>query len=101
MRCKLHNFLINQKDAPYIPERYLDLINENGEYVSGVWRSNNPDTVLANLEFRSSVRVHEDAKRCRDNLKKFVNSARGSVEWQARADSNSLFFQTSWKTLYE
>lgn len=83
--CLLHNFLINQNYEPYIPQNYRDLTDENGEYVSGVWRNANPDTVLANLEFTSSGRVHEDAKRCRNILKNFVNSARGSVEWQARA----------------
>lgn len=83
--CLLHNFMINQKYAPYIPDKYRDMIDENGEYIDGIWRSNNPDTTLANLEFTLSGRMYEDAKRCREILKNFVNSAYGSVNWQARA----------------
>lgn len=77
--------MIGQNKEQYIPEKYRDLRNENGEYVEGVWRSYNPDTILAHLECPMSGRPHEDAKGCRNSLKKFVNSVYGSVDWQERA----------------
>lgn len=83
--CLLHNFLISQKYEAYIPMKYRDLNDENGQNISGVWRNNDPDLVLADLQCPLSGRVHEDAKRCRDILKRFVNSAFGSVPWQATA----------------
>lgn len=83
--CLLHNFLISQRYEPYIPMEYRDMTDENGVYVAGIWRSNNPDQVLANLQFTSVGRIHEDAKRCRDILKRFVNCAFGALSWQARA----------------
>lgn len=55
-----------------------------------MWRRNNFITTLTNLEFTSSGRLYDDGKRCRDILKKIVNSARGRVGWQARATHQGI-----------
>lgn len=83
--CLLHNFMINQKPQTYIPERYKDLLNENGEYVNGIWRNYNDDNILERMH-RVPVPSTEEAKHYREILKVFVNSPRGALSFQRRAN---------------
>lgn len=36
--CALHNMLINRRHDSYVPERFRDRVNEQGQFVEGNWR---------------------------------------------------------------
>lgn len=69
--CLLHNSLIAQNCPGYIPEIYRDLTDENGEYVSGVWRNANPDTLFSysNNYINTTIKDKQNKK----NLSLFIS----------------------------
>lgn len=78
--CSLHNYMINRKDRTYIPERFKDIIDSEGEYVQGIWRSYN--NKMCPLQNNIVGRPNEMGVQSREVLKNFVNSTQGKVSFQ-------------------
>lgn len=83
--CYLHNFFITKSRETYAPFTFADHYVD-GQLVEGSWRS-----ILSNDSlFSSRVRINYGrqcsvGKNIRDNLRDFVNSPEGSLEWQRRS----------------
>lgn len=80
--CLLHNFMINQQSESYIPTRYRDSQDTQGQFVDAAWR-NDAQNNLTDLNDRT-YEPSREAEHIRDKLKNFVNSV-GSLSFQRRA----------------
>lgn len=83
--CSIHNFLIRIKRDSYIPRQFRDILDEDGEYVNGIWRAQTGNQSLPSISFQARGRSFEVGSQMREILKDFVNSAEGSIEFQRRA----------------
>lgn len=83
--CILHNYFLKDSRSSYCPAGFVDRYDENGNLIEGDWRKNVQNmTHLQNVP-QYQMRPAETAKMNRDILKKFVNSAEGSLPWQRQA----------------
>ena len=82
----LHNYLRLTNNAVYTPIGFIDCENPDGTVKPGNWRTERIATNggIHDLRPRHGGRAAVECIEMRDDIKDYLNSEEGSVEWQLR-----------------
>lgn len=81
----LHNYLRQTDNATYCPYGFIDSQDSSGNLKLGEWRKQSTgEGMLKDLPNVRGSRPSACAKKMRDDIKDYVNSEKGAVEWQLK-----------------
>lgn len=83
----LHNFIMKKEEhivgfKSYCPSNYVDYYDENGNVVSGLWRSENIPGSITRLNRVGSNHAATVAMKQQDTIAAYFTSDQGQIPWQ-------------------
>ena len=80
----LHNYLKLTYSSKYVPDGFVDLEDNTGNFVPGDWRklASDGEGTLRNVSRSGTNNYTQQAKQLREQPEQYFNSENGSVPWQ-------------------